>query len=82
MCSISRERNAPAPNISEARHNLGWTPLHLVCSVASGVEPVLKPAGLENAEGLISTAYSKDPFDPNWADDADVKTFLEWAKQI
>src|ERR1700760_93955 len=41
-----------------ARHNLGWAPLHLVCSIASGVEGVLKPAGLENAEGLISTAYA------------------------
>jgi branched-chain amino acid transport system substrate-binding protein len=59
---------------------LGWSPLHLVCSIASGVEGVLKPAGLENAEGLISTAYSKDPFDPTWADDADVKTFLNWEK--
>jgi branched-chain amino acid transport system substrate-binding protein len=64
-----------------ARHNLGWTPLHLVCSIANGVEGVLKPAGLENAEGLISTAYAKDPFDPTWADDVDVKTFLAWVKE-
>ena len=42
---------------------------------------MLKPAGLDNAEGLISTAYAKDAFDPTWADDADVKTFLAWAKQ-
>ena len=34
---------------------LGWSPLHLICSIASNVEGVLKPAGLENAEGLIST---------------------------
>jgi branched-chain amino acid transport system substrate-binding protein len=59
---------------------LGWAPLHLVCSIANGVEGVLKPAGLENAEGLISTAYAKDPFDPAWADDADVKSFLDWVK--
>jgi ABC-type branched-subunit amino acid transport system substrate-binding protein len=64
-----------------ARHNLGWAPLHLVCSIASSVEAVLKPAGLDNAEGLISTAYAKDPFDPAWADDPDVKTFLDWAQQ-
>ncbi len=62
------------------RHSLGWTPLHLVCNIASGVEGVLKPAGLENSEGLISTAYAKDPFDPTWADDPDVKTFLAWVK--
>jgi ABC-type branched-subunit amino acid transport system substrate-binding protein len=61
-------------------HNLGWAPLHLDCSIASGIEGVLKPAGLENAEGLISTAYAKDPFDPTWADDPDVKAFLAWVK--
>jgi ABC-type branched-subunit amino acid transport system substrate-binding protein len=72
-------QKAGAEQIRE-RHSLGWTPLHLVCSIASGVEGVLKPAGLENAEGLISTAYAKDPFDPTWADDADVKTFLDWVK--
>jgi hypothetical protein len=59
---------------------LGWTPLHLVCSIASNVEGVLKPAGLENAEGLISSAFAKDPFDPTWTDDADVKAFLDWEK--
>ena len=62
-----------------ARHNIGWKPLHLVCSTSSGVEGVLKPAGLENAEGIISTAYFKDAFDPAWANDADVKGFLDWA---
>jgi len=61
-------------------HKLGWRPLHLVCSIASNVEGVLKVAGLENAEGLISTAFAKDPFDPAWADDADVKAFLDWEK--
>jgi branched-chain amino acid transport system substrate-binding protein len=64
-----------------SRHNIGWAPLPLVCSIASGVEGVLKPAGLDNAEGLISTAYAKDPFDPAWADDADVKVFLDWVKR-
>src|SRR5580692_1238153 len=53
-----------------AVHNLGWSPLHLVCSIAGALE-ALKPAGLENAEGLISTAYAKDPFDPARADDPD-----------
>jgi hypothetical protein len=51
-----------------------------VCSIAASVEGVLKPGGLENAEGLISTAYAKDPFDPAWVDDTDVKAFLDWEK--
>lgn len=59
---------------------LGWSPLQLVCSIAANVEGVLKPAGFDNAEGLISTAFAKDPFDPAWADDADVRAFLDWVK--
>ncbi len=59
---------------------LGWAPLHLVCSIAANVEGVLKPAGLQNAEGVISTAFAKDPFDPAWADDAEVKAYQDWVK--
>jgi branched-chain amino acid transport system substrate-binding protein len=59
-------------------HNLAWSPLHLVCSIAGALEAI-KPAGLENAEGLISTAYAKDPSDPAWSDDTDVKAYIDWA---
>jgi len=30
---------------------------------------VIRPAGLENAQGIISTVYLKDPSDPQWASD-------------
>ncbi len=63
-----------------ARYDLGWKPLHLICTIASGVESVLKPAGLEKCEGLISTSYTKDPFDPTWAQDAGVQAYVEWVK--
>jgi branched-chain amino acid transport system substrate-binding protein len=36
---------------------------------------VLKPAGLENAKGILSTNYLKDPTDPTWKDDLSIK---EW----
>jgi branched-chain amino acid transport system substrate-binding protein len=62
------------------RYELGWNPVHLVCSTSAGVESVLKPAGLDAAEGVISTAYAKDPTDPAWADDQEVKNYLEWLK--
>jgi ABC-type branched-subunit amino acid transport system substrate-binding protein len=62
------------------RYELDWKPLHLVCSTSQSIESVLKPAGLERAEGMVSTAYAKDPFDPAWAEDTEVKEYLEWAK--
>ena len=36
---------------------------------------MLKPAGLENAKGIISTAYLKDPTDPVWKDDPGIKAW-------
>lgn len=61
-----------------ARHDLGWKPLHVVCSIASGVDPTLKSGGLDRSEGLISIAFAKDPHDPTWADDPEVGAYLDW----
>ncbi len=52
---------------------IGWKPLHLLNNVSNSVGSVLKPAGLENAKGVVSTAYYKDPTDPTWKDDAGFK---------
>jgi branched-chain amino acid transport system substrate-binding protein len=62
------------------RYELGWNPVHLLCSVSANVETVMKPAGSDAAEGVISTAYTKDPTDPAWAEDPEVKNYLEWLK--
>jgi branched-chain amino acid transport system substrate-binding protein len=62
-------------------YDIGWKPLHLIAFPASSVATVLKPAGLQKAVGLISSAVAKDPSDPQWRDDAAVKEYLAWAKQ-
>ena len=54
---------------------LGWTPKFFLANVSTSVAGVLKPAGLENAKDIISTAYIKDPTDPAWKDDPGVKTW-------
>jgi branched-chain amino acid transport system substrate-binding protein len=51
-------------------YQLNWHPTHFISYVSSSVGAVLKPAGLEKAVGLITAAYSKDPGDPRWKDDA------------
>jgi branched-chain amino acid transport system substrate-binding protein len=35
----------------------------------------MKPAGIENSQGIISAAYQKDATDPQWIDDAGIKNF-------
>jgi branched-chain amino acid transport system substrate-binding protein len=62
-------------------YDINWKPLHLVAFLASSVGAVLRPAGLEKAVGLISSAVAKDPSDPQWRDDPGVKAYLAWAKQ-
>ncbi len=54
---------------------LEWKPLHIVNNVSASVGAVLKPAGLENARGVVTTAYLKDPTDTAWQDDPAMK---EW----
>jgi branched-chain amino acid transport system substrate-binding protein len=59
---------------------LGWKPLHIVSNVSSSVGGVIKPAGYENSQGILSAAYAKDGADPQWDNDPGMKkffTFLE-----
>src|SRR6202049_1975491 len=55
---------------------IGWKPVQFLASISTSVGSVLKPAGLENAKGILSTNYLKDPTDPAWKDDPAIK---EWA---
>jgi branched-chain amino acid transport system substrate-binding protein len=50
-----------------------WKPLHVLSSIGNSVGATLKPAGFENAKGLISDFYLKDPTDPEWKDDPGFK---------
>jgi branched-chain amino acid transport system substrate-binding protein len=52
---------------------LNWKPVQLLASISNSIGAVLKPAGLENAKGILSAAYLKDPTNPVWKDDPDVK---------
>jgi branched-chain amino acid transport system substrate-binding protein len=55
-----------------------WKPLHLLNNVAASVGSVIKPAGYENSQGIISAAYLKDASDPQWDNDAGMKGFLDF----
>jgi branched-chain amino acid transport system substrate-binding protein len=48
---------------------LGWKPIQIVSNVSASVEKVMIPAGPDNARGVITATYMKDPTDPQWKDD-------------
>jgi ABC-type branched-subunit amino acid transport system substrate-binding protein len=53
-----------------------WKPLHFLNNVSASVGSVLKPAGFDNSQGIISAAYLKDASDPQWNNDPGMKDFL------
>jgi branched-chain amino acid transport system substrate-binding protein len=55
-----------------------WKPLHFLNNVSASIGSVMKPAGFENSQGIISSAYLKDTSDPQWKDDAGMKAFDEF----
>jgi branched-chain amino acid transport system substrate-binding protein len=58
--------------------DLGWKPLHFMTNVSISVGSVITPAGPENATGLITAAYLKDPTDVTWKDDPGMNQWREF----
>ncbi len=48
---------------------MGWKPLFILSSIGASIGTVIRPAGFENSQGIISTMYLKDASDPQWAND-------------
>jgi len=65
---------AAAQSIRKA-HELDWHPLHIVGASTASVETVLKPAGLDASKGVVTTQFLKQPGDPTWANDDEVKAY-------
>jgi branched-chain amino acid transport system substrate-binding protein len=55
-----------------------WKPLHIVSNVSSSIGSVIKPAGFENSQGILSAAYGKDGADSQWDNDPGMKKFLDF----
>jgi ABC-type branched-subunit amino acid transport system substrate-binding protein len=59
-------------------YDIGWHPLTFLPDISSSVGGSLKPAGIEKAVGVITGAFLKDPSDPQWADDPEIKAWNVW----
>ena len=60
---------------------LGWKPTQYLVSVSVSVSSVLKPAGFENATGVISATYLRDPSDPGSQGTKELNDYLAVMKQ-
>jgi branched-chain amino acid transport system substrate-binding protein len=57
---------------------IGWKPMHFLNNVSASVGTVMKPAGFENSQGIISSNYMKDPTDAQWKNDPGMKAWNEF----
>src|SRR2546429_6998179 len=55
---------------------LDWHPVLLVVNAAASIANALRPAGLQNAVGVVSTSFLKGASDTTWKDDPSI---TEWA---
>ena len=58
-----------------------WTPLQFLASPTNSVKTVLEPAGFENAQGIMTTQFTKQAGDPAWANDPEVNEYVEFMKK-
>jgi branched-chain amino acid transport system substrate-binding protein len=59
---------------------LDWHPVFLLDNTSASIANALRPAGLQNAIGVISTSFLKNAGDPAWKDDPGMKdwsSFME-----
>jgi len=68
---------AAAQGIRKAAE-IGWKPAHYLNNVSVSVAAVMKPAGFENAQGIITASYLMDATDKQWADNEEMKTWSAW----
>ena len=60
---------------------MDWHPLQIVSNVSASVGGVMKPAGFENSQGILSAAYAKDGADPQWDNDPGMKKFYAFLEK-
>jgi branched-chain amino acid transport system substrate-binding protein len=54
---------------------LDWRPVNVLVNASASIASTLRPAGLQNASGVISTSFLKDASDPAWKDDPAMKAW-------
>ncbi|TWT13794.1 ABC transporter substrate-binding protein [Reyranella sp. CPCC 100927] len=58
--------------------DIGWKPVHYLNNVSASVAAVMKPAGFDNGQDIITAQYLKDPTDKQWDNAEDMKAWREW----
>ncbi len=60
---------------------LNWKPIHILNIPSASIGSVIKPAGFDISQGIISGGFLKDATDPALADDAGVRAYLAFLEK-
>src|SRR4030095_816717 len=63
------------PHTSKRAVEIGCKPAHYINNGSASIGTVMKPAGFENAQDIVTAYYIKDPPDPRFQSDKDL---VEW----
>jgi branched-chain amino acid transport system substrate-binding protein len=56
-------------------NEIGWKPLTIINFPSGSTAGTIVPAGVNNAIGVVTGTFSKDPNDPKWNDDPDMANY-------
>lgn len=59
-----------------------WKPLHIMATPAAVRDIVFKAVGFDNAKGVVSVLGFKDPADPKFANDPEMKEYKAFIKKM
>jgi branched-chain amino acid transport system substrate-binding protein len=54
---------------------IGWKPVQYLNNVSASIASVMKPAGFDNVQGVLTVQYLKDPTDKQWDNAEDMKAW-------
>jgi branched-chain amino acid transport system substrate-binding protein len=58
--------------------DINWKPAHYLVNVSVSVAAVMKPAGFDNSQGIITAFYLMDATDKQWDNNEEMKTWRAW----
>jgi branched-chain amino acid transport system substrate-binding protein len=56
-------------------NEIGWKPITIINFASGSTAGTIVPAGADNAVGVVTGTYSKDPTDPKWSNDPDIVNY-------
>ncbi|KIZ34290.1 hypothetical protein OO17_27050 [Rhodopseudomonas palustris] len=62
-------------------NEIGWRPIQIINGAFGTIYETFRPVGLEICKGIYSSAFVKDPGDPQWESDPAMRAYFDFMKK-